>query len=400
DSVRLRINLASALEMANDLDGAEATVLEALQKEPTSAVRLVLARILRRRERFETAKGELEKVLSTSRDAYERTEACFEMGLVLDRLDAPADAFAAFAEGNALRATAPDMARWKGERFLSHVQALTDWVSRENIEVAASGSPPEDRPSPVFFVGFPRSGTTLMEQALAAHPGLATTGEVSPLAPVLLRAQELLAAEGGYPNGLDSLQIRHINRLKTLFWTEAEKTVGGLKGRRLVDKLPLNIVDLALVNVLFPDARIVVALRDPRDCCLNCFMQRFAPNDAMVNFLDLEGTGRTYAAVMGLWLRYRDALTTPWHEYRYEDLVGDFDGTVRGVLDFIGVGWDDAVSTYRERTAGRTIATPSYRDVGAEIFDRAAGRWKRYEAQLSPIEADLAPLVEAFGYGK
>ena len=96
----------------------------------------------------------------------------------------------------------------------------------------------------------------------------------------------------------------------------------------LVDKLPLNLVDLGYANLLFPAARVLVALRDPRDVCLSCFMQQFQLNDSMVNFLDLRQTALTYEAVMGLWLHYRKILTLPYSEYRYEALIEDFDGVV------------------------------------------------------------------------
>jgi hypothetical protein len=127
-------------------------------------------------------------------------------------------------------------------------------------------------------------------------------------------------------------------------------------------------------------------------------MQFFRLNDPMVNFLDLERTARTYAAVMKLWLSYREALSLPWHEYRYEDLVDDFEGSLRGVLDFIGLAWHDDVARYRELVVQQDFATPSYRQVTRDLYKGAIGRWRAYRQELAPVLPVLAPFVAEFGY--
>jgi hypothetical protein len=233
-----------------------------------------------------------------------------------------------------------------------------------------------------------------MERVLQAHPGVVTSEEESPLTPVRQR----LSLTGSYPEALAGLTADDLDRATRLFWSAAEKAAGPLGGRLLVDKLPLNIVDLGLANLLFPQARVLVALRDPRDVCLSCFMQYFLLNDAMVNFLDLRQTARTYNAVMGLWLHYRAILTLPYREYRYEDLIEDFDGVVRQVLDFLGVGWHDDVARYREKSLGQAINTPSYRNVTGAVYSRSVGRWRAYRQQLAPVLDQLKPFAAAFGY--
>ena len=178
----------------------------------------------------------------------------------------------------------------------------------------------------------------------------------------------------------------------------AAAVTGGLAGRRVVDKLPLNLVDAGLISLLFPDARIIVALRDPRDAVLSCFMQDFRLNDAMAAFLGRASTAGLYHAVMSLWLHYRTVLALPWMEYRYEDLVADFEGTVRDLLSFVGEPWDPVVLRYREAIPGRAISTPSYAAVTSPIHGQAVERWRRYADWLAPEAAVLAPYVAAFGY--
>ncbi|MEE8534884.1 MAG: tetratricopeptide repeat protein [Kiloniellales bacterium] len=389
------VNLASALEMSNDLEGAEAAARAAVEAIPEAAApRLVLARVERRNGRLQEARGHLDAALSMTLSNEDRIEALFELGLVLDHGDDAEAAFAAFAEANRLRRESPDARRLDGGRFLDRVAACQSFFTVERLRDFAGRAARDPAPAPVFFVGFPRSGTTLMEQAMKAHPGLATTGEASPLAPLLAE----LRRRGGYPEMLDKRSGSDLDAMRRGFWKGAEQIVGPLEGRRLVDKLPLNIVDLGFANLLFPEARVVVALRDPRDVCLSCLMQRFSLNEAMVNFLDLERTAETYAAVMGLWRHYREALTLTWMEYRYEDLVEDFEGVVRTVLDFIGVGWDEAVAGYPEAAAGEIVTTPSDRDVVDPQHRHAVGRWRRYAEALGPVRDELAPSVAAFGY--
>jgi len=176
---------------------------------------------------------------------------------------------------------------------------------------------------------------------------------------------------------------------------------GNPVGRLVVDKLPLNIVEAGLIHRLFPQARFILAVRHPCDVCLNCFMQSFRINHAMANFLTLEDAALPYDKVMALWAQYRAVLPLEARQVRYEDLVDDFDGTVGGLLEFLGLGWDDGVRRYAER-AGRSkrIDTPSDNQVTEAIYTRARYRWRRYEARLAPIMDRLAPHIAAFGYAE
>ena len=390
---RLLANLANALEKLNDLDGAETAAQQALAAAPgLTEPRFSLARLDHRRGRLDQARARLDELLAKPLRDEERLDALFELGAVLDRLGEPAAAIAALRRAKKQIGDSPEARGVSGADFLERVRRNRAWFTCERLRAAPR--PADSGPAPVFFVGFPRSGTTLMERILQAHPGVATTEEDSPLTPV----RRQLALERRYPEGLAEFSAEDLGRAAELFWVRAAQAVGPLEGRVLVDKLPLNIVDLGLANLVFPEAKVLVALRDPRDVCLSCFMQYFLLNDAMVNFLDLKRTAETYAAVMGLWLEYRDSLTLPHLEYRYEDLVEDFESMVRQVLDFIGVGWHDEVAHYREKSLGQAINTPSYRQVTGAITSRAVGRWRAYRAELAPVLDDLRPFAAAFGY--
>ncbi len=391
----LLTNLATALEMQNDLSGAAQAAQQALDADPAAVgPQYLLARLDHRSGRFAEARSRLESLLAQDLTQAQAIDAWFELGLVLDRSGAVEDALKAIDKGNALARESPAARNAQGARFLQRVEVNRAWFTAERLRSGSRVVRDDGRRPPVFFVGFPRSGTTLVERVLAAHPEVITTAEISPLAPLL----RPYLRSGNYPDVLSGLTAGDLNRERERFWTLAEERHGALQNRVLVDKMPLNIVDLGFINLLFSDSPVVVALRDPRDVCLSCYMQRFKMNDAMVSFLDLSETVRSYRAVMELWLHYRGALTLSWMEYRYEDLVEAFEATLREVLRFIGLEWCAEMDRYRELAKAETIRTPSYRDVTSEVYDRAVGRWRAYEAQIAPQFEALAPLVSAFGY--
>ena len=169
----------------------------------------------------------------------------------------------------------------------------------------------------------------------------------------------------------------------------------------LIDKLPLNIIAAGLIHRIFPEARFVFAQRHPCDCVLSCFMQNFALNDAMANFLDLEDAARLYDKVMTLWLQYQSALPLQVHTVCYEILIEDFEETLTPLLDFLGVDWDEGLRDYTETAYRRgKIKTPSYNQVTQPLYTHARGRWQRYRQHLQPVLPLLLPWAERFGYGE
>ena len=398
DSAEVLSSLVVALERANDLEVATSRAKRLAQIGGNlSMSKYARARIAYRDGEMDLSIHLLREVVQSASNPALKIDALADLSRALDRNGNYSEAFDACTEAKRLRMQSPDAANWDRESYLKRVKNHRAWASRERI----NGRPQFSgaHANPVFFVGFPRSGTTLLEQILDAHPDIVTTGERTALRSVVPVLEERLGRPVTLPNDIDMIAESDLAALRKAFFEDARKTTGDdLSRRRLVDKMPMNIVYLGLINRIFPDAKVLVALRDPRDCCLSCYMQQFRPNPAMLSFLELETTGELYVAVMDLWLHYRSILSIPWLEYRYEDLVKDFNGTVSRVLDFIGVPWNDAVGNYADHALGKNITTPSYDRVVQQISKSAVGRWRNYKNELAPILYPLEPFVKRFGY--
>lgn len=394
-----RAQLAGMLERTNRLDEAEQAAQAAVDVEPRSAgARLVLGQVQRRLGKLDEARASLEQALAAGDGAKSlgpRLEMRIrtELGFTLDQLGEFDAAFEHFTAAQATWLTLPAPSRVDLNAYPARMAAY-----RALIESADFGSWPRERPAgsrpaPVFFVGFPRSGTTLLEQLLGAHSQIVAAEEE----PFLARAIEELAQQGvAMPGGLADLGEPQRAALEARYWELAERSLGPLDGRVLLDKLPLTIIELPAVLRVFPDAKVLVALRDPRDCTLSSFMQEFGANIGMVHTHSLEATARLYEGVMGLWLLYRDGLPLAWQETRYEDLVADPEARLREILAFLGLGFEPQVL---EGGGQRLSRTPSYRAVGEKIHSRATQRYRNYPRQLEAVRSQLEPFVRALGYG-
>jgi tetratricopeptide (TPR) repeat protein len=320
----------------------------------------------------------------------------------LDAMDEPGPAFAAYAARNVLlgRIHAPRMDAEIRERRLDRARRVARRLA--SLPPESWRAPNEAGPAShggarghVFLLGFPRSGTTLLEKALAGHPDVVTLEEVDHLE---LAAGRLLASDAALDHLL-RLPAAEARACCKAYWSAAADSLGGnLAGRIVVDKLPLHTANLPLIARLFPEAAILFALRDPRDVVFSCFRRLFRINAAMYEFLTLEGAAHFYDQVMTIAEICRARAPLHLMEVRHEEVVADFDARVGEVLAFIGADWDPGVRGYAER-ARAALRTPSDPQVARGLNARGVGQWRRYQTELEPIRTILAPWVSRFGYG-
>jgi hypothetical protein len=197
---------------------------------------------------------------------------------------------------------------------------------------------------------------------------------------------------------LASLGGDDLVRVRRDYWRRVRAHGLDVKGKVFVDKLPLNTIKLPLIAKLFPTAKVIFSLRDPRDVVFSCFRRHFQVNASTCEFLTLPGAARYYDSVMTLGEICRQRLPLPFHSYRHEDLVQDFDGEMRRLCAFAGIDWVDRFRDFAEIARRRNIRSISALQIHRGLYGDGVGQWRRYSAQLAPILSVLQPWVEKFGY--
>jgi tetratricopeptide (TPR) repeat protein len=351
-----------------------------------------------------TAKGRLSRLLSNA--ALTPADRATTLSLLGDALDGEGDfasAFAAYETGNAARREA--LAARLGDPAQDRMGVHLERLLRYFRELPNGAFMPSEADSPgneegpahhVFMLGFARSGTTLLEESLARHPDVVTTQEKDTLAEAVA---SLFTNEAAFDR-LMALKGGGLARDRRAYWRKLGEFGIDTKVPCVVDKQPYNTIRLPLIAKLFPAAKILFCLRDPRDVVLSCFRRRFALNDPNVQLLTLAGAANFYAAVMQLGEIYRAKIPLDVCEVRHEKLVADFDGETRRICDTIGIPWTEAMKDFAGSATWRAVITPSADQLAGGLSARGVGYWRHYREQLEPVLPVLAPWVERFGYTK
>jgi tetratricopeptide (TPR) repeat protein len=312
-------------------------------------------------------------------------------GQFRDRLDDADGAFAAFSEMNRLFKLDPSEPLRRGEATRARLRGERALITREWYRGWEAASPVPTRPAPVFLVGFPRSGTTLLDTMLMGHPDVQVLEERPPLRQVEERLGSL--------DRLPQLGADGIAALRDHYFTQVAQCVDLRSDALLIDKSPLHMNKVPLIHRLFPEARFILALRHPYDVVLSCFMTSFRLNDAMASFLDLETAAEFYDLSFGHWTNCTSIMPVAVHPLRYEKMVEDPESALRELLKSLDLEWRPSVMDYRKTARVRgTISSASYSQVTESLYQRASGRWERYRSHLKPTFPVLASWVEHFGY--
>lgn len=374
----------------------------AAQAEHPAAL-LARARLNRLSGRFEEAEAGVRSLLAMSfDDVPTRARAWYELGNILDRLRRYDDAMAALLEAKALLrpAAAPHQTTLAGiqARVREMEQTISARVLERWFETRAILQPHRRL---AVLCGHPRSGTTLLEQMLDSHPDIVSAEETH-----ILHDEAYLPLSRGFPaeasllEVLESAPASALQRSRQDYFRFTELFIGKtISDKLLVDKNPALNVLVPAVARIFPEARFLVALRDPRDVCLSCFLQPLALNPVSSAYLSLEGTVNQYASVMGFWRTMLPRLRNPSLEVRYETVVQDLEASSRQILAFLEVEWDASVLRFHEHARTKPLRSPSYAEVTKPVSQGAVGRWRNYAKYLEPYLTKLEPFVRAYGYG-
>ena len=347
----------------------------------------------------EAARARLETILAGQPNTREAFRAHKEMARVLDNLKQYDEVFSHLHASADLAATLPEYSQQNLSFLPNMIRNNQAGFDRELMGRWSNTSFPQDQPAPIFLIGFFRSGTTLTQEVLGVHPDLFVADETDFVWAMQNELQRMDASGDSVPDKLRKLDLAGIQRLRAYYWQRVRDRLGDSIGqRRLVDKFTMNTVDLGLINCVFPDAKVVFVMRDPRDVCVSCFMQLMVPTPATSHLLSWQGTAALYAQVMDWWMHIKPRLTLDFIEFRYEDAVAQFEPTYRRVFDFLGLSWDPAVVNFHEHAAKKYIASPSRNQVAQPLYASSVARWRRYEREFAPVADMLKPFVGAFDY--
>ena len=402
-SIGALINLADIYIRDKRLDEASELVARAGQMDRKDPRFLFEDAVLKRlRGNVNEAESLLRETLTNPRaDASARIRILYELASILDSEGRFDDAITALLEAKALmRPHAAQQAV-----VLQHIQSR----AREMEESITSAVMDRwrtdiDKLQPprriALLCGHPRSGTTLLEQVLDGHSDITSAEETK-----VMHDDAYLPLIRDFPEGtsilqaLDSVPPSIIRRARENYFRCMEMFLGRqIGGRVLVDKNPGMNLMIPMVVRVFPETKFIIALRDPRDVVVSCFMQALPPTPISSAYLSLEGTVNQYANVMGFWLDILPRMGNQWTYVRYEDMVADLPAVARSVLGFLGLEFEDKVLKFYEHARAKRVSSPSRDDVRKPLYNKAVGRWRNYQKYLEQYLPALERFVKAFNY--
>jgi tetratricopeptide (TPR) repeat protein len=326
----------------------------------------------------------------------DRSAVGITLGDALDRQGRHDEAFVAYETAKSIsrQINAGEFERPGAETYPAYLDRLFDAFS--------DLLPGEWRPAPAredsgaaghaFVMGFARSGTTLLETALATHPAIVSLDESNALKKA---GEETTGVEA--MRALAGLDETRAMRWRRIYWDRVAELGVDVAGKVFVDKNPFASLQLPLIAALFPRAKVLFALRDPRDVVLSCFRRSFTISAGTFQFTTLEGAARFYDRLMKLAMLYREKLPLDLHEVRYELLCRDFETEARSAAEFLEVEWTPEMKNFAATARNRPSRTPSARQLARGLYS-GAGQWRPYARQLEPVMPILEPWLERFGY--
>lgn len=393
------INWAGMEESRHDLARARRLLDQARElADAHPLLPLSEAALLFRDKRFKDALECLRAVDHRRLTVSDQSRYFFLRGQVRDRLRRFEDAFKDCARANRLSS------EWLGLRYdaavhLRRAESLKRFFTTDRMAALPKAVPLEDegKPTPVFLLGFPRSGGTLALQALTMHQGIVGGDELFCVPNVRERVPAMLDGGAPYPDGLAALadHTDRVYRLRREYWSMLEQAgILDPGAAYYIDRLPLNEWDLGLIHLMLPEARFIHVIRHPMDAVLSLFSHDIR-HGGLCGF-DLESAARHFALTQDLLTHYRDQLSLDILTVRYEDIVTRHQATLQAMTQHIGADWSDDCLRFYDNPA--YVRGPSYAELKEPLFNDRINRYKHYTAELKPVAPILKPWIEKLGY--
>lgn len=388
------------LEEADRQFEAAGELLDRLDRlEPDDpAAMLSRAVLLGRQRKHDAALALLDSLAKRSPDGALGTNELLEKGRLLDQMGHYDAAFAAFTEGKRL-AREVNGIRYLDQHAAQLIERLRGFFTASRLRTLPRASVRTDVPQPIFILGFPRSGTTLVEQTLSAHPRIAAGDELPLINDITDIMPRMLASPLGYPEALAELWMgdrrEGLNDLRDYYLQRARQAGVLRDGADLfTDKMPLNETHLGLIALMFPQAPLIHVIRHPLDIMVSALANHFTHGFCCA--ASLETAARHYVRVMELVQHIRGEAALRYLPIRYEDIVDDQAASVGKLLDFVDVEFNESCLNFQENR--RYARTASYAQVTEKLYDRSRFRYRHYLKHLEPVIAELQPVIERLGY--
>ncbi len=388
------------LEEADRNFGPAAELLDKAETLSPGNQSVMLSRaVLHGRTRdYEPALGVLDAIAAQRNDGVLGPSELLEKGRLLDRMGRADDAFAAFVEGKRLVREASGT-HYMADHASGLVGRLTRFFTSTRLKITPRAQVREGGAQPLFILGFPRSGTTLVEQTLTAHPAISAGDELPFINDITGIMPRMLNSPLTYPEALAELwmgdQREGLDNLRDYYLQRARQSGVIAPGARwFTDKMPLNETHLGLIALLFPASPMIHVLRHPLDVVLSVFSNQLT--HGFYCAYDLETVARHYALIADLVAHYRTQIPMRYLPIRYEDIVADQEGSIRRMLEFVGEPFDERCLNFHENK--RYARTASYAQVTEKLYDRSRFRYRAYVKQLAPVVPILRPAMDRLGY--
>jgi tetratricopeptide (TPR) repeat protein len=397
-----QLELAVLYERRHRLTDAQALIEDCLRSHPDYLeAELFKGRLLRRLKDITGAEALFRRLTASEQAHFQvKAQAWTELANMADQAGAYDEAMQSILQCKNLLIPHEGSVLKESEFMQLHLNNLIQELKPEHFNKWTADAQFFAPHRLAVLSSFPRSGTTLLEQVLDSHPDLVSSDEREAFGrdifPSMWRSTTTPIPT---VQALDSIPQKILATQRERYFTYMEAALNKPIGTHLhLDKNPSLTLLLPGLLRLFPETRLLIALRDPRDVILSCFMQYLPLNANSVSFLTLERAARRYVHDMGAWLRLREIVAARWLEVRYELCVADLEGQARRALEFLELPWDPCVLEYRARLGTKGVASPSYEAVSKPLYTSSIGRWKSYSKYLAPCLEILRPYIKAFGY--
>jgi len=371
-------NMAAVLSIKGELAAAEGYYREAIRLKPDYAEAFYnLSAIIRLRSHDPIIDQILKLLQEKTLSQTDRRFLHFAAGKFLDDIGDYDQAFLQYSEGNAAKTT-----RYNRKMIEKYLHALKRAFTKDLFNARHPHSLRTD--VPVFIVGMPRSGTSLVEQILASHPDIFGSGEIQDINSISLNLKKHNADNMEYPLSMTSIAQDILNGMGKTYINKLENLAPGAD--RIINKMPLNFWHLGLIACMFSGAKIIHCRRDPLDTCLSCYFQNFTNGqDYAFDLDDLGHFYRLYSEMMDHW---SSVLPLTIIEFNYEDLVTRTETVTREILTLLGLEWDEKCAQSHENK--RVVETASRWQVRQPVYQSSTKRWKRYDRHLGPLKQALS----------